>query len=213
MKIIQNKIKCLKCEEEIESLHRHDFLGCICGAVAVDGGKDYLRRVGDMDKYEDLSTYELDATDLEEMKNEGSDKSLGEELPERPALRIDDCFPVGEGDPLGIPLKIYSAENGYIVVDSEAGDADKPMVFEEKDETVETEALVDLLWYLKNALQSEPEGKYSRDRIHIIVEVGEKYELKEGERLVETTHLRVRGNLETNDFDERTLTKKEMEGE
>lgn len=44
MAIKSNKIKCLKCDEVIESIHRHDFKYCKCGAVAVDGGKDYLKR-------------------------------------------------------------------------------------------------------------------------------------------------------------------------
>ena len=54
-KIIINKIKCKKCGEIIESTHRHDFKFCKCGAVAVDGGYDYLRRCGDLYSCEDLS--------------------------------------------------------------------------------------------------------------------------------------------------------------
>ena len=38
-KIIRNRIKCKKCGEIIESMSRHDFKFCKCGAVAVDGGK------------------------------------------------------------------------------------------------------------------------------------------------------------------------------
>lgn len=53
--IIVNKIKCKKCGEIIESKHRHDFKFCKCGAVAVDGGKDYLRRVGNNEDFEELS--------------------------------------------------------------------------------------------------------------------------------------------------------------
>lgn len=44
MTIIRNSAKCLKCGDEIESKHRHDFVQCSCGNVFVDGGKDYLRR-------------------------------------------------------------------------------------------------------------------------------------------------------------------------
>ena len=57
-KIIINKIRCNKCGDEIESTHRHDFKFCKCGAVAVDGGKDYFRRCGDLKGYTDLSEYE-----------------------------------------------------------------------------------------------------------------------------------------------------------
>ncbi len=37
--------KCNECGDVIESVHRHDFVRCSCGAVAVDGGKSYLRRL------------------------------------------------------------------------------------------------------------------------------------------------------------------------
>lgn len=42
--IIRNSAKCLECNIEIESRHRHDYVNCPCGAIAVDGGKDYLKR-------------------------------------------------------------------------------------------------------------------------------------------------------------------------
>ena len=44
MRIKVNKIRCNKCGEIIESKSVHDFKFCQCGAVAVDGGHDYLRR-------------------------------------------------------------------------------------------------------------------------------------------------------------------------
>lgn len=52
--IIYNAIKCKKCGQIIESTHRHDFKFCKCGAVAVDGGHDYLRRLGNQEDYEEL---------------------------------------------------------------------------------------------------------------------------------------------------------------
>lgn len=54
-KIIRNAARCRKCNDEIESKHRHDYVSCKCGTIAVDGGKDYLRRVGDFEVFEDLS--------------------------------------------------------------------------------------------------------------------------------------------------------------
>ena len=60
MRIKVNKIKCKKCGDIIESLHRHDFKFCKCGAVAVDGGKDYLRRLGNLGDWEDLSEHTMD---------------------------------------------------------------------------------------------------------------------------------------------------------
>lgn len=53
MTILQNEIKCNECGEQIYSAHRHDFRYCKCGQVAVDGGMDYLRRLGS--GYEDKS--------------------------------------------------------------------------------------------------------------------------------------------------------------
>ena len=59
-KIIVNKIRCNKCGDVIESVHRHDFKFCKCGAVAVDGGKDYLKRSfrDTPDDFTELSEYE-----------------------------------------------------------------------------------------------------------------------------------------------------------
>lgn len=58
MAIMKNKAQCVKCKDIIESLYRHDFKQCKCGAIFVDGGKDYLRRGG---KFEDI--IELSETD------------------------------------------------------------------------------------------------------------------------------------------------------
>jgi hypothetical protein len=43
-----SKLKCRKCEDVIESKHRHDFVWCKCKSIFVDGGNDYLRCGGDM---------------------------------------------------------------------------------------------------------------------------------------------------------------------
>ena len=56
-KIIINKIRCKKCGDIIESTYRHDFKFCKCGALGVDGGKDYLRRCGNRMDWEELSEY------------------------------------------------------------------------------------------------------------------------------------------------------------
>ena len=53
--IISDKIKCKKCGDIIESKSINDYKKCSCGAVAVDGGKDYLKRMGDEENYEELS--------------------------------------------------------------------------------------------------------------------------------------------------------------
>lgn len=54
-KIISNKIRCKKCGDVIESKTLHDYVACRCGAVAVDGGHDYLRRLGNFDNWEEMS--------------------------------------------------------------------------------------------------------------------------------------------------------------
>lgn len=57
-KIVCNAIRCNICGDEIESETRHDFQWCSCGARAVDGGHDYLRRVGDRKNWTELSVTE-----------------------------------------------------------------------------------------------------------------------------------------------------------
>lgn len=42
--IIKNVAECLVCHELVESTHVHDYRSCKCGAIAVDGGREYLRR-------------------------------------------------------------------------------------------------------------------------------------------------------------------------
>ena len=55
-KIIKNIIQCKLCGDIIESTDRHQYVTCQCGACAVDGGHEYLRRsFKDKDCYTDLS--------------------------------------------------------------------------------------------------------------------------------------------------------------
>jgi len=60
--ILLNRAKCLNCGEVLISTHRHDFVGCSCGKLAVDGGLDYLRRVGT--DYEEQSIYNTDSIEI-----------------------------------------------------------------------------------------------------------------------------------------------------
>ena len=56
-KIITNKIKCRTCGDVIESVFTHDLKRCKCGAVEIDGGKEYLRRSAkSIDDFIELST-------------------------------------------------------------------------------------------------------------------------------------------------------------
>ena len=56
-KIKRNRATCNLCKETIESVHRNDFKFCRCGAIFVDGGKDYLRRGGDPLHITERSTF------------------------------------------------------------------------------------------------------------------------------------------------------------
>ncbi len=53
--IVQNAVSCLNCGDTIVSKHRHDYVQCTCGTIAVDGGQEYLRRVGDLSAAVDVS--------------------------------------------------------------------------------------------------------------------------------------------------------------
>ena len=48
--IVQNAASCNGCGDFIVSKHRHDFVECTCGSIAVDGGQEYLRRIGSLEK-------------------------------------------------------------------------------------------------------------------------------------------------------------------
>ena len=53
--ILSNQAKCLICDDTPWSSHRHDFRHCECGAMAVDGGMDYLRRLGNPQDIREMS--------------------------------------------------------------------------------------------------------------------------------------------------------------
>lgn len=39
----QNGVQCPRCKDILYSNNRHDFVGCSCGALYIDGGYDYPR--------------------------------------------------------------------------------------------------------------------------------------------------------------------------
>lgn len=45
--IVSNSLTCGYCDDSIYSAHVHDFVTCKCGKSSVDGGQEYIRRVGD----------------------------------------------------------------------------------------------------------------------------------------------------------------------
>lgn len=52
MALLRNRARCKLCGSIIESKHVHDFVTCGCGAISVDGGLEYFRRVGNLDAFE-----------------------------------------------------------------------------------------------------------------------------------------------------------------
>lgn len=49
--IIRNAAKCGECGDVIQSTHRHDYVTCLCGAIAVDGGNEYFRAAGEKENF------------------------------------------------------------------------------------------------------------------------------------------------------------------
>jgi hypothetical protein len=58
--VVRNQCQCRQCGDIIESVHRHDFVRCGCGAIFTDGGRSYIRRgAADFSNIIDMSeTYE-----------------------------------------------------------------------------------------------------------------------------------------------------------
>ena len=66
--ILINKIQCNKCKDIIESKHVHDFKWCSCKSIAVDGGLEYLRRVGNLEDIIELSEFEMKQEEIYESR-------------------------------------------------------------------------------------------------------------------------------------------------
>ena len=52
MTIMKNAIKCRICGSYIRMNTGYDYIPCACGAIAVDGGDQYVRILGNRDDYE-----------------------------------------------------------------------------------------------------------------------------------------------------------------
>lgn len=86
---MKNRAKCKLCQSIIESFHRHDYVSCACGEIAVDGGNDYFRcaakdwvnfiRINDDDSEVPIKIQESDTSSLKP-DPEGISKPSKEEL-------------------------------------------------------------------------------------------------------------------------------------
>lgn len=57
--IKNNKARCLKCDEILESTYCNTFQSCSCGNVSVEGAHAFVRHQWfDKENYEDLSEFE-----------------------------------------------------------------------------------------------------------------------------------------------------------
>lgn len=43
LRLIVNRVRCKKCNDIIESISTYDFKTCKCGAISIDGGKEYQK--------------------------------------------------------------------------------------------------------------------------------------------------------------------------
>ena len=56
-KIILNSALCRNCGDTLISQHVHDFKLCQCKMIGVDGGREYLKRIGDPSSIVELSKF------------------------------------------------------------------------------------------------------------------------------------------------------------
>lgn len=60
-RVVRNRAQCLECGMILESKHHHDWVHCRCktGGIFVDGGREYLRRGGDLDLIREMAEIEV----------------------------------------------------------------------------------------------------------------------------------------------------------
>ena len=52
MVVMKNAVKCKVCGSYIRINTEYDYIPCACGAIAVDGGPEYVRIIGDFNNWE-----------------------------------------------------------------------------------------------------------------------------------------------------------------
>ncbi len=59
-KLIRNAVRCLNCNEIIESINVHDMRYCSCGVTSIDGGLEYTKRGFGGKGFQELAEYEIE---------------------------------------------------------------------------------------------------------------------------------------------------------
>lgn len=77
--LILNSMQCLLCGDVLVSKHRHDFVGCKCGNLSIDGGNNYQRVIcNDTETILDKSVYfDTCGNNFEEVRKVFTWKSYG----------------------------------------------------------------------------------------------------------------------------------------
>lgn len=73
--IYSNAAKCLECNTVVRSKNRHDFTMCPCGALAVDGGSWYAKRMTN-GEYEELAEIYADVKDNRSIESVERDRVI-----------------------------------------------------------------------------------------------------------------------------------------
>jgi hypothetical protein len=85
---MRNRAKCAKCDTIIESKHRHDYVSCKCGAIAVDGGDAYWRMMAS-DPSDFLRMYDDDTFRSYKDLQEERQKEAAMAVPAAPAPEFE----------------------------------------------------------------------------------------------------------------------------
>ncbi len=69
-KLTLNRAQCAECADIITSYHVHDYVPCKCRSIAVDGGLEYIRRVGELHNMIEMCEYDDGSKDNENVVDE-----------------------------------------------------------------------------------------------------------------------------------------------
>lgn len=79
---MKNRAKCKLCSDIIESFHRHDYVACKCGEIAVDGGLDYFKAAAK--DWRNFLRVDDEGNEIEiEVKDKEETKSVEEPKPKK----------------------------------------------------------------------------------------------------------------------------------